>query len=541
LKKSLFLRVFYVLTKSTNNQLLIYRKQRGLTKDREMWEIDIPDNAKPVGYRWLVEQYGIEVFDHYRWSYVSEKWEKKELHFDDQNLTLHIFPPSTQVKDDPFDHLEFALKHEGVNLSIIKAVCFKLPETEVTDYVSNRLTGKYSRVIWFLYEAFHSKQLPIADVKKGSYVPILDEENYYCGKATRSKRHRVTNNLPGSINFCPLVRKTAVLKAFESKKLQEVIHDVAEKYDDSVIFRAMRYLYTKETMSSWEIEREKPDKARLDRFVELLHRADSISPLSKESLVELQYSIVDKRFTHADYRDFQNYVGEEPGLGQMTVHYIAPKPEDVAELMEGMIQSFRSMREGDVPPVVAAAVLAFSFVFIHPFEDGNGRIHRFLVHYALARMGFSPRGLVFPVSSVIVRAPQNYDRVLEIFSKPLMRFIKDYDVNDIGELVVNQKTADYYRYIDFTAFAEYLFDCVEQTIETDFKHELSFLIEYDAIKLRCKEIVDMPDQRLDLFIRCVRQNGGELSARKRERYFSMLTESEIKEMEEVIENTSTCS
>lgn len=46
------------------------------------------------------------------------------------------------------------------------------------------------------------------------------------------------------------------------------------------------------------------------------------------------------------------------------------------------------MLTDNIEPVVAAAVAAFSFVFIHPFEDSNGRIHRFIVHHVLSKTGF---------------------------------------------------------------------------------------------------------------------------------------------------------
>lgn len=36
-------------------------------------------------------------------------------------------------------------------------------------------------------------------------------------------------------------------------------------------------------------------------------------------------------------------------------------------------------------PVLAAGI-AFGFVFIHPFEGGNGRIHRYLIHHVLAKI-----------------------------------------------------------------------------------------------------------------------------------------------------------
>jgi Fic family protein len=52
---------------------------------------------------------------------------------------------------------------------------------------------------------------------------------------------------------------------------------------------------------------------------------------------------------------------------------------------------------GGLDPIVSAACLAFGFVFIHPFEDGNGRTHRWLLHHVLARRGFTPAGVNFPV------------------------------------------------------------------------------------------------------------------------------------------------
>ena len=42
----------------------------------------------------------------------------------------------------------------------------------------------------------------------------------------------------------------------------------------------------------------------------------------------------------------------------------------------------------------SAAIIAFGFVFIHPFLDGNGRIHRFLIHDMLTRDGIAEQGLV---------------------------------------------------------------------------------------------------------------------------------------------------
>jgi hypothetical protein len=44
----------------------------------------------------------------------------------------------------------------------------------------------------------------------------------------------------------------------------------------------------------------------------------------------------------------------------------------------GMFAAHRRMEAGKIQAVIHAAAVAFGFVYMHPFEDGNGRIHRFL-------------------------------------------------------------------------------------------------------------------------------------------------------------------
>ena len=68
-------------------------------------------------------------------------------------------------------------------------------------------------------------------------------------------------------------------------------------------------------------------------------------------------------------------------------------------------------------------MLAFGFVYIHPFEDGNGRIHRYLMHHVLARRGFNPSGIHFPVSAAILDKIDAYRDVLESYSGWLLPII----------------------------------------------------------------------------------------------------------------------
>src|SRR5690348_2695570 len=118
------------------------------------------------------------------------------------------------------------------------------------------------------------------------------------------------------------------------------------------------------------------------------------------------------------------------------VHFVCPKPEDLVTLMNGWMRMMENLRDSKVDPVCAAAAASFGFVFLHPFEDGNGRIHRFLIHQQLACSGFTPHHMLFPVSAVMMRDRNRYDDVLEGFSQSIAPYV-DYELHEDGSLVVN--------------------------------------------------------------------------------------------------------
>jgi hypothetical protein len=82
-----------------------------------------------------------------------------------------------------------------------------------------------------------------------------------------------------------------------------------------------------------------------------------------------------------------------------------------------------------------------------------------------------------------------------------------------------------------TAIAERLFGFIQDTIENELVSELNFILDYDKAKLAIRDIVDMPDQLIDLFIRLCIENNGRLSKNKRKTRFEQLTDKEIAQME----------
>ena len=144
-----------------------------------------------------------------------------------------------------------------------------------------------------------------------------------------------------------------------------------------------------------------------------------------------------------------------------------------------------------------------------------------------------PRGLMFPVSAVMLKNPADYDASLEAFSRPLLQLI-DYRLDEMGQMTVENDTACWYQYMDMTAQTESLYEFVNRTIEEELVEELSFIANYDNTKKAIQDIIDMPDRLIDLFIQLCLQNDGSLSARKRSAHFYFLTDEELAAMEQAV-------
>lgn len=492
-------------------------------------------DARPAGYAALIASYGLNVMPNWHRSSVASSMQHR---IDASGATVEeVFPAAYWPGDALGDHLEFALKYDGTNLAILAALFEKVSEDEVARFVLSRPTGKYARRIWFLYEFLTGRTLPVSDLRQGNYVDLLDTDEYYTVlPARKSRRHRINDNLLGSCQFCPMVRRTQTLQDFENADLASKSRRIVSSFPAALLRRALSYLYTKETKSSFEIEHITPTASRTERFVTLLQLASQQDFCTKTRLIELQNHIVDSRFSDKDYRSTQNYVGETVAWQRERVHYVSPKPDDLPGLMGGMEAAHARMSEGNVHAVVHAAAVSYGFVFLHPFEDGNGRIHRFLIHNILARRDFTPEGLMFPVSAAILKRPADYDASLEAFSQPLLAHV-DYALDEEGRMTVRNDTVKWYRFMDMTAQAEALFRFIEQTIETELANELTFLANYDKARESIQAIVDMPDRMIDRFIRFCLQNNGKLSAARRADHFESLSDEEIGRMEEAIRAT----
>ena len=443
----------------------------------------------------------------------------------------HIFTPRHKPDDTLQGHLTFALKHESVDLAALKALFSLVEQEEIVNIVRSEPTGKYSRKLWFLYEWLCEEKLDIEDLKRGNFVDVINDAFQYPGQSRNSKRHRVRNNLPGTPEFCPLIRRTEKLDRLIDLNLSQAAIDHIGKTHADLLSRAAAFLLLKDSKASYTIEGEAPPHNRIERWGKIIGEAGKRELTIKE-LESLQSVVIsDNRFFMPGQRIEGGFVGDHDRTTGMPMPvHISARHDDLDSLLAGLIDTYQMLGDSDYDAVLMAALIAFGFVFIHPFEDGNGRIHRYVFHHVLAEKGFVPKGLVFPVSAVILERIDDYRQTLEHFSKPRLDLI-EWRPTEKNNVEVLNETIDLYRYFDATKQAEFFFECVEETVNNILPEEVDYLKKYDQLNDFIKNYIDMPDTLVDLLIRFLDQNGGKLSKHAREKEFNKLTETEVEAIE----------
>lgn len=490
----------------------------------------LPEPAVLAGYAALIKAYEIKVplplnlcatSDHHK-VYEKNNW--------------RIFTARHKPRDFLEGHLTFALKYEGLDLLVLKRLFEILDKRLLTTLVKSKATSSYMRRLWFLYEWLFEEELNIENVAEGNYVDALDTKLQFGINGEHSPRHRVRNNLPGTKYFCPLVFRSKTLDHYTKLDLSNSVQKVIGKTSADILARTASFLLLKDSKSSYAIEGETKPYTRIQRWGRAIGEAGK-QPLDMHELLRLQKIVIgDNRFVQLGLRKEGGFVGEHERNTRLPLpEHISAREEDLESLMQGIFD-FNTRTYKDLDAVIVATCIAFGFVFIHPFVDGNGRLHRYLIHHVLMEKGFAPRGIVFPISSAILERIDDYRKVLESYSKRTLPFIDWEPTHDMNVNVLNE-TIDFYRYFDATPQAEFLYSCVEKTIIVDLPNEIHFLEQYDIFKNRIENLIEMPTSKINLLFNFLKQNDGVLSKRALEKEFKALGQAEVKGIEDIYAGT----
>lgn len=457
-------------------------------------------------------------------------------------VKIKILAKSKKIGSDVYENLETAINYQGIRLTYLVPIFERLDSVGLTNYIKEKPQSTIRRCIWYLYEWLMEKHLNIEN-STANYTPLLDNRFYYVAKiGIKDSRTRVINNFLGNKRFCPMVRKISSVRDIAENNIMDMalskLMDTYSSINPEQLGRSIEYLYTKETKSSTQIENEDQSNDKMRRFYRVLKTSGSI-PLSKRRLLDIQNEIVRNNKNDEDYRKEEIYVGEtritwRDGIEE-NIHYIGPRYEHVAGMMDGLIEMHKSiMLDDNLPPLIHAAIMSFGFVYIHPFSDGNGRVHRYLIHDILKSRISIEHDFIIPISAAILQRRSEYDEVLEKVSKPIMAMI-NYDLNEDDHSICIDNDINYmYRYPDLTEHVVFLYKMMEASIVEDLIQEVLYIVKYDAVKKAIEDRFDMPNKELNLFIQLSIHNKGRIANKKRKRFEKWINEEKIQYLEQLV-------
>ena len=141
--------------------------------------------------------------------------------------------------------------------------------------------------------------------------------------------------------------------------------------------------------NKWPHTKPKEDISETYGVVEAIkYIRKSKEHLSLDFILELHRLIFTNSKSFAgEFRKKGTEVGIKDGFGNI-VHLGAPSGRVIALLTE--LVKWYNQNKKKFPPIVLAAVVHNQFEYIHPFEDGNGRVGRLLMNNILIKNHMPP-------------------------------------------------------------------------------------------------------------------------------------------------------
>lgn len=482
-----------------------------------------------IGYTWIAKHTGISPVQPF--AVVSQINGRRATMYDG-DLRKELYPERYRPQNLLIDQLVFALRYEGIHLEFLARLFARdAIREQLEHWINAEPSGIYARRVGFFCEWLTGRQLTLRQPVQGNYIDALDPAYYVTGTATRVPRWRIRDNLPGSPDYCPLIRRVEKVVAIEHYDIRARLDDLQADFGLDLLLRSTVWLTVKESRASFLIEHEHDQEDRIHRFAAVMETecGRHPDPLAPNILEQLQASILGQSALRYGLRRSPVYVGHVARFAPV-VDYIAPHWEATAGLLAGLSQFLQ--RTSATHPIIRAAVASFGFVYVHPMADGNGRLSRFLINDILRRDGAVPAPIILPVSATITNGTFNkaaYDQTLERFSRPLMqRYAGDYH---FGDRRTGQDGVEYnlhfdayddalpaWRYPDLTAHAIYLAQVIDTTLTHEMRQEAQFLQSNENARHAIKQFLEAPDNELDKLIHSIRGNGYVLSGKLRKQY-----------------------
>ena len=513
---------------------------------------------KPLGYAWIEKYTGLSSLIQQSYytprHFLAETRREKEMLSQKEDITsvwsqnlLDAYP-----KMDLVDHMCYALKNEGIDLSLLSAVFPIFGEAErkkIADIISETPKSRDSsaRKLGYMYEAIAQKEIPLdsGTLLKTGYDLLFSPNEYYTAQTPNniSAKYKITDNAIGDVaTLCPIIRRTRDLEYHCGNNYMQPISEFIENIDSDIIIKACDRIAKGETQHSYIYEKDTKDaKTRIEKFKEAMLGMDTgLDYTLEDNLVKLQNTIASKYKQDTAYRDYQNFIGSFVGA-RPYVSYLPIRPGLLRGYMGELNKLYRKMSSPDcgIDPILAGSVISCYFVLAHPFADGNGRISRFLAQNVWMKRGYNGN-LIIPISEALAcgkEVKKDYIEALSNITAPMMKRV-EYSIAhrvdgeyEYFEPEVTKCDIRTYAYPDLTAYCTTMYDLVKDATQLYMPQAIIKTQIIDRIKKSLGEVAG--EKRIGKLVDMCMIGDGVLSKNKR-RLFRDIPSEIISKIENIV-------
>lgn len=151
----------------------------------------------------------------------------------------------------------------------------------------------------------------------------------------------------------------------------------------------------------------------IDAMILAVDSASAVSTFKKSAILDIHRRLLERatnRHIAGRFRIEQNWIGGND-YNPCGAEFVPPPPKDVPRLLADLCAT---INDDQLPPVMQAALVHAQFETIHPFDDGNGRTGRALIHVVLRRRRIATH-YVPPISVALAMGKQRYVAGLTAF------------------------------------------------------------------------------------------------------------------------------
>jgi Fic family protein len=217
--------------------------------------------------------------------------------------------------------------------------------------------------------------------------------------------------------------KDSLIKLISEAEIAEQVYNSNAIENSTLTLEETEKILLQIDLDRFISEREIFEAKNLARVVSYLDKRAKEQELNLDVILSLHKMLISN--IRDDIAGRFRKTGEYVRVGS----HIAPKPEEVVERLEKMINEYKASSHENIVQRIAKLHLVFEYT--HPFCDGNGRIGRVLNNYLLIREGFVPINIKF------IDRKKYYDAFKEFDEKGKIKIME--------EIVARSLTNSYHK------------------------------------------------------------------------------------------------